>query len=188
MTAVTGKVPVRCPACGIEREAELVQSINARTDPDAKARLLAGTLNVLICNCGRRTPLAATLVYVDPLADFYCQVVTRPDAMTKAIAAYRQSGAAGTRRIVASQNALVEKIKILDAGLLDWAVELAKVGLGDALFDRADDDELHWIVRDRVVRGAVTPRGEYDQLAALTPPADDAYVIDRAWALRHLPS
>lgn len=187
MPAITGKVPVRCPACGIEREAELVQSINARTDPDAKARLLAGELNVLICQCGRRTPLAATLVYVDPLADFYCQVVTRPDAMTKAILAYRQSGATGTRRIVASQNALVEKIKILDAGLLDWAIELAKVSLGDALFDRADD-ELHWIVRDRVMRGEATSRADYEQLAALTPPAADDYVIDRAWALRHLPS
>lgn len=188
MPAVTGKVPVRCPACGIEREAALVQSINARTDPDAKARLLAGELNVLICECGRRTPLAATLVYVDPLADFYCQVVTRADAMTKAIAAYRQSGATGTRRIVASQNALVEKVKILDARLLDWAIELVKVSVGDALFERADEHELHWLVRERVIRGVATPRAEYDQLAALSPPAADAYVIDRAWALRHLPS
>lgn len=166
----------------------LVQSINARADLDARRRLLAGELNVLACTCGRRTPLAAALVYVDPVHDFYCQVVPRDDGLAKAIAAFRAAGATGNQRIVRTQNALVEKVKVLDAGLLDWAIELARVGLGEVWFDHADDHALHWLVRERVIRGIATPRADYDRLAALSPPKPDEYVIDHAWALQHLPS
>jgi len=184
---ITGKVEVRCPACGTAQDAELVQSLNTRDQPAAVQRLLAGELNVLACiTCGKRTPLTVTMLFHDPVRQFYCQVV--PGDLAKAIAAFRASGAQGTQRIVRTQNALVEKIKILDAGLLDWAVELAKLAADDGplLFDRADGDELHWIVVDRVVRGVASPRSAYDQIATQAPP--DGYVIDRDWALASLPN
>ncbi len=186
MTAIRGTVSVRCPACGSESEAALVQSINAQTQAADKRRLLAGELNVLACACGKRTPLAATLVFHDPFADFYAQVVPAGRELAKAEAAFRAAGVVGTRRIVRTQNELIEKIKIADAGLADWAVEMAKVLLGEGtlMFDRADEHELHWIVLDRVVRGLASARSQYDQLAARTPPASDELVIDRAWAER----
>jgi CpXC protein len=184
---ITGKVEVRCPACGTAQDAELVQSLNTRDQPAAVQRLLAGELNVLACiACEKRTPLTVTMLFHDPVRAFYCQVV--PGDLVKAIAAFRASGAKGTQRIVRTQNALVEKIKILDAGLLDWAVELAKLAVDDGplLFDRADGNELHWIKPLRVIRGVTSPRSAYDEIATGTPP--DAYVIDREWALASLPN
>lgn len=193
MARLTGKVVVRCPSCAAEHEAVLVQSINCHTDLDAKARLLAGTLNVLACHCGKRTPLAATILYTDPDHDFYCQVVPDPAGLSRAVAAFRGSGATGTQRIVRSQNELIEKIKILDAGLADWAIEMIKVGVparsgaAEAMFfDRADDAELHFVVVERVVRGLAVPRATYDELALRAPPTE--LVIDRTWALSSLPN
>jgi hypothetical protein len=188
---VTGTVEVRCPACGTAQDAELVQSLNTRDQPAAVQRLLAGELNVLACStCRKRTPLTVKMLFHDPVRQFYCQVV--PGDLATAIAAFRASGAQGTQRIVRTQNALVEKIKILEAGLVDWAVELAKLGVDDGplLFDRADRDLLHWIKVDprgeRVVLGVASPRAAYDELA--TKPAPDGYVIDRDWALASLPN
>lgn len=183
---ITGKVEVRCPVCGTPQDAELVQSINRREQPAAVQRLLAGELNVLQCiACSRRTPLAATMLFHDPDRDFYCQVV--PGDVTKATTAFRESGAKGTQRIVRTQNALIEKIKILDANLLDWAIELVKLEVHDGplLFDRADA-ELHWIKVERIVTGIASSRVPYDAIASREPPAE--YVIDRAWALASLPN
>ncbi|CAN5420884.1 hypothetical protein BH11MYX1_BH11MYX1_00170 [soil metagenome] len=193
MTSITGKVPVRCPACSAEHEAVVVQSINAHTDTAVKASLLAGELNVLACHCGKRTPLAATILYSDPDHEFYCQVVPDPAGLSKAAASFRASGAQGTQRIVRTQNELIEKIKILEAGLADWTIELIKVGApspsgatGMMLFDRADEAELHFVVVERVVRGLAIPRAAYDELAQRQPPTE--LVIDRGWALASLPN
>lgn len=195
--SVVGKVAVTCPACGRESECELVQSINTRTQPAMKAKLLAGDLNVLACACGRRTQLAATLLFHDPDADFYCQVVPGGEAeMTKAADLFRAAGATGTQRLVPSPNALVEKVKIVDAKLEDWAIEMAKLLLlasldpGDIdrvmLFDRADDQAIHWILYDGAQpEAAKSPRDAYDRLAARSSSRPGAHEmrIDRAWAL-----
>ena len=71
--SIKGTVAVRCPSCGTSHEAALVQSINARTEPELVGQLLAGELNVLACQCGRRTRLEATLLFHDPDRDYYCQ-------------------------------------------------------------------------------------------------------------------
>jgi hypothetical protein len=195
--SVVGRVAVTCPACGRESECELVQSINARTEPAQKAKLLAGELNVLACECGRRTQLAATLLFHDPDADFYCQVVPGSDAeMAKAADLFRASGASGTLRLVPSPNALVEKVKIVDAKLEDWAIEMAKLLLLASLdandldrvmlFDRADDAAIHWILYDGAQpEAAKSPRAAYERLAARTTsrPSARELRIDRAWAL-----
>jgi hypothetical protein len=192
---IVGKVRVRCPACGVEQDGELVQSINTRSDAAVKRRLLAGELNVLACACGKRTQLAANVLFHDPDADYYCQVVPGDEAaMAEAAAAFRAAGAAGTQRLVPSLNALIEKVKILDAGLEDWAIEMTKVLLlattGDLdrvlLFERVDRDAgvIHWVMFDGPPRPVASPLDAYDRLVARThgkPPASELR-IDRAWA------
>lgn len=194
---IVGVTRVRCPGCDREHEHKLVQSINAATDAAEKAQLLAGELNILHCECGRRSQLAATVLYHDPAARFWGQVCPGGDAaMAEGEAAFRAAGAGGTQRLVPSQNALIEKVKILDAGLDDWAVEMLKVLLLASredrdverilLFDRADADVLHWIVfADNAPRTLASPRGAYDRLRArpLTEPGPHDYRIDRAWAM-----
>ncbi|HEY0192152.1 MAG TPA: CpXC domain-containing protein [Kofleriaceae bacterium] len=195
--AIVGRTTVRCPSCDRETECQLTQSINARTEPDAKARLLAGELNTLACACGRRSQLAVTVLFRDPDADYWCQVCPGGEvAMAEGEAAFRSAGTGGTQRLVPSQNALIEKLKLVDAQLEDWAIEMNKVLLLASredrdlervlLFDRADDDRIHWaLFEDDGVRAMASPRAAYARLAARISgrPAMGEYRIDRAWAM-----
>lgn len=195
--AIRGTTSVTCPSCGTRRECELVQSINTRTQPEAKQRLLAGDLNVLACECGKRTQLAATVLFHDPDAEFYCQVVPGDErAVMEAAAAFAAAGAGGIQRIVPTLNALVEKVKMLDAGLLDWAVEMNKVlllaSIGELdrvlLFDAREGDLLHWILFDEDGRAPArvsSPFASYAKLAARDQarPKYGNLRIDRAWAI-----
>jgi hypothetical protein len=175
-----------------------VQSINAETDADAKRRLLAGDLNVLVCDCGKRTQLAANLVFHDPSKHAYVRVVPGggEDAIAEAATQFRVSGVSGIVRLVPSQNALIEKVKILDAGLDDWAIEIDKVlllsTLGDLdrvlLFDHIDGDVLRWVLFDehgRAPQAMASPLDSYQRIASRSAsrPAEGVYQIDRAWAV-----
>jgi hypothetical protein len=194
---ISGTARVRCPGCDREQDCKLVQSINAEVDAEAKAALLAGQLNVLACACGRTSQLAATVLYHDPKAAFWCQVCPGGDAaMAHGEAAFRASGTGGTQRLVPSLNALIEKVKLVDAGLDDWAIEMTKVLLlasrGGAdlerilLFDAIDGDTIRWLLFDDAgPRIMASPRAAYTKLAgreASRPPASELR-IDRAWAI-----
>lgn len=192
---IRGTTRVRCPACATEAEVTLVQSINPRDNPADKKRLLAGDLNVLDCkSCDKRTQLAANVLFQE--GDYYCQVVPGGEtAMNEAEAAFAVSGVSGTQRLVPSLNALIEKVKILDAGLLDWAVEMTKVlllsSIGELdrvlLFATVDRDKrvLRWVLFDEDGRSpepVSSPLEAYEKLSA-RPQAVTGRRIDRAWAL-----
>lgn len=194
--AIESRVTVRCPRCGKEQETGLVQSVNARTDATHKARLLAGELNVLTCECGARTPLAANLFFHDPDEDYYCHVCPDDASLTRAKEAFAAAGAKGTQRLVPSMNALVEKVKLLEAGLDDWAVEVVKLLLLASLdetnlnrvllFDRREEDAIHWLIvlDDGATRAMTSPLAQYDRIAAQDElrPRGDELEIDRLWA------
>ena len=195
--AIVGTTRVRCPACDRERECQLVQSINTRTNPSAKTQLLAGELNVLACPCGRRTQLAATVLYHDPDANYWCQVCPGGEqALAEGEAAFRAAGVNGQQRLVPSQNALVEKVKLLDAGLEDWAIEMTKVLLLASredrdlelvlMFDGLDGETIRWVLFEPSgPRVMASPLGAYTKLAARTQgrPAPLEMRIDRTWAI-----
>jgi len=195
---ITGTVQVRCPRCGTEHQATLIQSINTREHPEDKSALLSGELDVLTCTCGKRTVLAAAVLYHDPDADYFCQVAPGGEsAIASAVEAFRTAGSSGRHRVVPSLDALVEKVKILDAGLDDRAIELAKVlllaSLGEGelgrvlLFARADAEVVHWILFDdegASPRTMASPRAAYDRIAArFSVTSDREPRIDRAWAV-----
>lgn len=192
---ITGTAHVTCPACGREHDVTLVQSVNAQTDPDAKQKLLAGELDVLACECGKRTQLVAELLYVDPVSNLYIQVAPTDEAMGKGEQAFATAGATGTQRLVPSLNALVEKIKIADAGLEDWVVEMVKVLLlasraepdlnAVLLFDRVENEVVHWVMLDVGARAMQSPLAAYEKLASRTQarPKSTELRIDRVWAI-----
>lgn len=198
---IAGTARVTCPACGVAQDCVLIQSINAERDGATKQRLLDGELNVLACACGKRTQLAATLVFHDPSANWFGQVVPGGEqAMAAAARTMRASEAGGTYRLVPSQNALVEKVKLLDAKLEDWAIEMAKVlllaslGGGELervlLFDSIQwrTRTIHWVLFDHDGRdptAMASPLAAYDKLAARShgAPAADELRIDRAWGI-----
>ena len=195
---VRGSTRVRCPSCKTEQTCTLVQTVHSRKNPEDKARLLAGELNVLACSCGKRTQLAANVLYQDPDAAFFCQVVPGGDAaMAEAAAAFAASGVEGTRRLVPSLNALVEKVKVLDAGLEDWAIEITKVLLLASmdeldrvlLFEALDRDAgvIRWVLFDedgRHPERVSSPLSGYERMHAreASRPGAGELQIDRAWA------
>lgn len=209
---IRGSARVACPACGTQHDGKLVQTINTQTNPKDKERLLAGELNVIGCACGKRTQLAANVLFHDPDKHYYCQVVPGGErAMDEAAAAFAASGVNGTLRLVPSLNALVEKVKLLDAGLEDWAIEMTKVlllasispaGAGPSgsmlggeldrvlLFDGVDREAgtLHWVLFDEdgsTPEPVSSPLASYEKLAAREhgrPPAGELRV-DRLWAV-----
>ena len=194
---IRGTARITCPGCDTPRECKLVQTINPRTNPDDKRRLLDGTLNVLVCECGRRSQLAANLLFHDPDREYFCQVVPGGEqAMEQAAAAFAASGATGTQRLVPSQNALVEKVKWLDAGLDDRAIEMAKVLLLASierldrvlLFDAVDGDVIRWLIfdDDGNAERVSSPLAAYERIAARErsrPSHGRELRIDRAWAI-----
>jgi hypothetical protein len=173
--------------------------VNTAKDAEAKRQLIAGELNVLACACGKRTQLATNLLLHDPERGFYARVV--PDggehAFAEAAALFRAAGATGVQRVVPSLNALIEKVKIIEAGLEDWVIEMMKVLLlatvGDLdrvlLFDRIDGDVLRWVMFDaegRTAREVASARAGYERIAArdASRPSAAEVQIDRAWAVR----
>ena len=189
---IRGTTRVRCPACGKEQDAALVQTIDTAENPADKAKLLAGELNVLACSCGKRTQLAANILYSDKARGYFCQVVPGGEqAMEEAAAAFAASGVSGVRRLVPSQNALVEKVKLHDAGLQDWTIEMIKVlllaSIGELdrvlLFEEADDEVIRWVMfnEDGDAERVSSPRAQYDKLAERSAPNE--LRIDRAWAV-----
>lgn len=203
---IEGEVSVTCAACGVTQRHPLVQSVDLREDPAARQRLLAGELNVARCTCGKRTQLAANLVVRDPDLRLLCHVC--PDgeaAMQRAEAAFAESFAGAPRaeelhRVVPSLNALVEKVKIADAGLHDWAIEMTKVVLLASI--AVDDDDrvmlfagldrergvLRWLLFDARAETPAelsSPLEGYHRLIASAggPPPPDQRRIDRAWAI-----
>jgi hypothetical protein len=192
--AIKGTVAVHCPACGVSQDVTLVQSLNARDDVALVDRLLAGELNVLACACGRRTLLEAKLLFHDPERAYFCQACPGgEDAMVAGERAFATIGAEATRRLVPSQNALLEKVLILRAGLDDAVVEVLKVLLlasrGEdlnrvLLFEKVDRDAMHVRWQLPPDQQMASPFAGYEKLAASKPPAPGGEMrVDRAWAL-----
>lgn len=60
------RIMVTCPQCRAQFPGEVEQVIDIQTDPQSKARLLSGNLNVQRCvNCGAAFQVAAPLLYHD---------------------------------------------------------------------------------------------------------------------------
>jgi hypothetical protein len=60
-------VPVTCPQCGNRYVSPVLTIVDAGQDPEAKALLLSGQMNVAVCpQCGQTGMLNAPLVYHDP--------------------------------------------------------------------------------------------------------------------------
>ncbi len=120
---------LKCPNCGKAFEVEAVAAINTERDPELKERLLSGELFLRECpHCGARTLAKFPLLYHDPaeklmiwLSDGSADTEAR---MQAAVTGNDFEGYTG--RIVDTPGALIEKVKIFDAGLDDITLEMAK--------------------------------------------------------------
>lgn len=122
-------VQVVCSRCGKAFRTEGVPLINTEGSPELKEKLLSGELFLRECpHCGARNLARWPLLYHDPaekvmvwLSDGSADTEAR---MKAAVAGEDFAGYNG--RIVDTPGALLEKVKIFDAGLDDIALEMAK--------------------------------------------------------------
>lgn len=122
-------VQIVCCRCGKAFRTEGVPLINTEGAPELKEKLLSGELFLRECpHCGARNLAKWPLLYHDPsekvmvwLSDGSADTETR---MQAAVAGEDFAGYNG--RIVDTPGALLEKVKIFDAGLDDIALEMAK--------------------------------------------------------------
>ena len=118
-----------CRRCGAESSIPATSLINVSVNPDLKERLLSGELFIWECpECGERNLAVFPLLYHDPTEKIMLWLsdsqASTEEQMKRAIAVEGMEGYTG--RIVDTPGALIEKVKIFDAGLDDIAVELCK--------------------------------------------------------------
>lgn len=119
----------KCAKCGLESEVHPHQVINVGAEPELKAKVLSGELFLWTCpGCGFTNLLSHPTVYHDPAQKILVWLAEDDFAARKAEAVFDASEELHgyCSRIVGSVGELIEKVKILDAGLDDCAVEMCK--------------------------------------------------------------
>lgn len=136
------KVKIQCPNCKKEGDFEIYDSLNVQMDPQQKNKLITGEMFVYKCPyCGKETLVNYGLLYHDMDKKIIIQYATNDDErklaedMLNGVGfekikdgdKIKDSFAKYTKRIVESQEALAEKVSILDSGLDDKVIELIKL-------------------------------------------------------------
>lgn len=149
---------IKCPKCGMENDYTIWQTLNAQMSPEAKEKLISGSLFDYHCShCGSHSNFGYPILYHDMSHQamvYYVNeaaveqtIQTMTDAQEKMgvdMPGYR-------RRIVTNPNALREKAIIFDHDLDDRVVEIIKlIYLADASeqFPDANISAAYLIVKD----------------------------------------
>lgn len=121
---------IQCPGCGREQSFVVWDSINVTLDPDLKTKLINGELTQFRCEaCRHESPVSYKLLYHDMekrlmiwlIPDSSDTDLGKQDAkLMKSMTAQYQC------RVVRTQNDLIEKILIFDAGLDDRVITVFK--------------------------------------------------------------
>lgn len=127
------KETVTCPECGQEQDFVVWHSLNGDLDPEAKQRLLDGTLFHFECsNCGHRSNVNYGMLYHDMTNQVMIYSVDE-DSVEETLATMNDvENKIGPmpeyrKRIVTDQNALREKAIIFDQKLDDRVIEIIKL-------------------------------------------------------------
>lgn len=210
------KTEITCPSCGKKGTFLIRTLIDPAKDPDAVSRVLNADWFTYTCpHCGERQILTHTCLFhsssdriLYALADSeedYEQIsawmrgVYQRDELDGALnRMIRESDC----RLVRSLSELQEKLLLHVLGLDDRPIELCKIAVERILIEKKEitraehmyfnTDGTEWIlVTDAGEEGMRTtdlPRSMYEDFEAFLEgrPADSAFVIDRAWALRQI--
>lgn len=127
------KETVTCPECGQEQDFVVWHSLNGDLDPEAKQRLLDGTLFHFECsNCGHRSNVNYGMLYHDMTNQVMVYYVDE-DSVEETLATMNDvENKMGPmpeyrKRIVTDQNALREKAIFFDQKLDDRVIEIIKL-------------------------------------------------------------
>ena len=206
------KEEAACPDCGAVRRVTVWDSINLSKNPKMKERVLSRSAFRYRCPaCGRESLLDYGFLYHDPRARLMIYYVCSDEDEKEAhdifagesdlMVLKAELRRTYTCRIVRTQEDLIEKIRLFDAGRDDRVIEVYKAfamleilegepaSTADHLTYLCDDEgrEAFAITGGgRHLGNAAFQAGFYDQLAAALRdrlPRGE-YLIDNAWALR----
>ena len=208
---------IACMDCKKEGAFDFYGHIDVSTDPELKMLVKNYELFKFTCpHCGSEQFVNYSFVYQQPENGVLLYHLQDPEEMEEARASFRQEGEPQAsveghhRRIVIGPDALVEKIRIFDAGYDDRIIELYKIflygQLRDQLEEAAGEDNVEAVFVDEHIDGTLhfvfigggraigeiplstevyaQIAGDYiDKVNAL---AADEPVIDQDWAFEFL--
>lgn len=202
------QMEITCSECGAKAMVEVWQSLNIDTDPQMKESFRNKKMFTYDCpKCGKRTILNYPMLYHDMKNKAVVQYIPEEGMIDTAVEGFEQifaDGADGEKlRIVLTQNALIEKSIIFEAGLDDRLIELMKVvyvsncddellnEVRDVIFEKDDDGSMVFVfVTDTDAFVAEFDMDMYKYLESSFTEMfgcepDDSYLIDRQWALAY---
>lgn len=153
-------IEITCPECGTKGSAMIHDSINVTLDPENKAKVLDQSLFLFRCEkCKAEVHLEYRTLYHDMREKYMIMVASDPDAARKeniALSEFEKLSMVsdGYRlRVVCRILGLIEKIRIFDSGLDEYAIELVKLMIypqlndpKEILFETASDHQLTFYV------------------------------------------
>ncbi len=202
---------IKCPDCGQEVEMTIWDSLNADLDPQAKEKLIDGTLFLFQCpKCGHESMIAYSILYHDMKNKVmvYCVPPEDVEFTIKQLAEIEQNLPAGvtsgyTTRVVYNHNDLREKAIIFDNQLDDRIIELVKLwyrmhisihkpemDIGKMYFFVENGKFMLQLYADRPL-GAEISQKLYEDIkndfaTIVDSPENNNAVIDMDWAMKLL--
>lgn len=116
-----------CPYCGKQHPINIYQAINVEKEPEMRDKAVMGEVFIQTCpKCGKKYMVQNELTYVDPIHKFIIYVSTKPIAPLSRQVVEPLLNQGYTLRRCSTVAEFTEKIQILEDGVDDVMVELAK--------------------------------------------------------------
>lgn len=213
--SISREIKVACPKCGKESTFKIWKSLNTSINPEMKEKVLSREMFRFVCpECGTEAEIDHPLLYhqmEDKIMIYYVQdeegfreaekvfngeaYDDGPEQEPKALDGY-------LRRIVASQNDLIEKIRVFDDGWDDRIIEIMKVvfidpvakenpdlGIFTLYYDGNKDKIRFVIINEETTCGSFdAPEGMYEDLVEklaenmMDIREEENFTIDFNWA------
>lgn len=132
-----------CANCSYKHQAESLPLINVQENPSLKEKVMDGSLFVWECPCcGRRNLLKFQTVYHDPSRRLMVWLLPEGEKAPEAVEAAITQLEDYTLRRVTDPGALMEKVKIAEAGLDDAAMEMCKYVTAMEMYKKNPDNAI----------------------------------------------
>jgi len=132
-----------CTNCGYKHSQDTVPLINVADNPSLKGKVADGSLFVWECPCcGRRNLLKYQTIYHDPSKRLMIWLLPEGEKAPGAVEEAVKQLDDYTLRVVQDPGALIEKVKIAEAGLDDVAMEMCKYVTAMEMYGKNPDKEI----------------------------------------------
>ncbi len=128
---------VTCPKCGERSTVNIIVSVNTKSDPWVRKKIMDESFFLWKCKkCGRNTKMLHPLLYSDIERQFmvyYIPKVSRSQIFDDNLESEFSDLSDVRKRVVGSINAMKEKIVLFENESNDLAVELSKLAVSEVL-------------------------------------------------------